>query len=79
MTRTLVQHLHDHEVFILCEVYPLIMGYARRSETPNEMVIVTTFLHLAAMLKNFGLSYETLLEAVDALPLTMYQAPWGCH
>lgn len=79
MTSTLVKHLHDHEAFILCELYPLMMGHARISQTPNEMVVLTTFLHLAAMLRNFGLSCDTLLEAVDAMPLTMYQAPWGCH
>lgn len=79
MTSTLVKHLHDHEAFILCELYPLMMGHARRSQTPNEMVVLTTFLHLAAMLRNLGLSCDTLLEAIDALPLTMYHAPWGCH
>ena len=79
MTATLGQHLQDHEAFILSELYPLIMSYARITETPNEIVIVTAFLHLAAMLKNRGLGCDTLLEAVNATPLAMYQAPWGPH
>ena len=79
MTTSLGQRLQDHEAFILGELFPLIMGYARASQTPNEIVIVTAFLHLAAMLKNWGLGCDTLLEAVDAMPLAMYQAPWGFH
>lgn len=79
MTTSLGQHLQDHEAFILGELFPLIMGYARVTQTPNEVVTVTAFLHLAAMLKNWGLSCDTLLTAVDAMPLTMYHAPWGVH
>ncbi len=79
MTASIGQRLQDHEAFILGELFPLIMSYARISQTPNEVVIVTAFLHLAAMLKNFGLSCDTLLEAIDVTSLAMYHAPWGAH
>lgn len=79
MTTSLEQRLQDHEAFILGELFPLIMGYARATQTPNEVVIVTAFLHLAAMLQNVGLSCDTLLEAIDATSLAMYHAPWGRH
>ncbi len=71
--------IQDHEEFILCELFPLIMGHARTTQTPNEVVIVTAFLHLAAMLQNIGLSCGTLLECLDAAPLAMYNAPKGFH
>ncbi|WP_278361551.1 hypothetical protein [Stutzerimonas kunmingensis] len=71
--------IQDHEAFVLCELFPLIMGYARTSGTPNEIVLVAAFMHLGAMLKNMGLSGGTLLECIDAAPLAMYNAPMGVH
>ncbi len=71
--------IQDHEAFVLCELFPLIMGYARTSGTPNEIVLVAAFMHLGAMLKNMGLSGGTLLECIDATPLAMYNAPMGVH
>ena len=71
--------IQDHEAFVLCELFPLIMGYARTSGTPNEIVLVAAFMHLGAMLKNMGLSGGTLLECIDAAPLAMYNAPMRVH
>lgn len=79
MTARIGQRLQDHEAFILGELFPLIIGYARACQTPNEVVIVSAFLHLAAMLQNVGLSCDTLLEAIDATSLAMYHASWGVH
>ena len=73
------RRIQDHEEFILCELFPLIMGHARASGTPSEIILVTAFLHLGAILKNKGLSCGTLLECLDAAPLAMYQAPTGFH
>lgn len=77
MTTSLGQRLQDHEVFILGELFPLIMSYARTIQPPNEVVIVSALLHLAAILKNFGLRFDTLLEAIDATSLAMYHALRG--
>lgn len=38
MTASIGQRLQDHEAFILGELFPLIMSYARISQTPNEVV-----------------------------------------
>ncbi len=70
-------HVEDHEQFILEQLIPLIVGYARASGTPSEVVALSSFLSLSTVLQAKGLSRATLITAIDASRLPIHAAPEG--
>lgn len=72
--------VEDHEPFIFDQLLPLIVGYARASNTPSEVVALASFLSLATILQAKGLSRDTLLQCIDGARLpTIHEAPEGLH
>lgn len=70
-------HIDDHHQFITEQLLPLIVGYARKSSTPSDVVVLASFLSLSTILQARGLSRATLISAVDASRLPIYAAPEG--
>ena len=80
MTTYTGNRAEDHEGFILDELLPRIVVYARASSTPSEVVALACFLGLATILQAKGLGRDTLLKALDASRLpTIHEAPEGLH
>jgi hypothetical protein len=71
--------VQDHEHFLMEELLPNIVGYAGRSDTPPEVVVMAAFLSLATILQSKGLARETLMKAIDAAALQAGESEWGTH
>ena len=72
--------VEDHQDFIFDQLLPLIVGHARASNTPTEVITLASFLSLATILQAKGLSRETLPQCIDAARLpTIHEAPEGLH
>lgn len=80
MTTYTGHRVEDHEDFILDTVLPLIVGHARVSNTPSEVVALACFLSLATILQAKGLSRDALMQCIDGARLpTIHEAPEGLH
>ena len=78
MTTYTGHRVEDHEDFILDTVLPLIVGRARASSTPSEVVALACFLSLATILQAKGLGRDTLMQCIDGARLpTIHEAPEG--
>ncbi len=77
MTACTGHRVEDHEGFILDTLLPLIIGYARTSNTPSEVVAMAVWLCLSTILQVKGLGRDTLLKALDAALLDVHEAPEG--
>ncbi|WP_226506448.1 hypothetical protein [Pseudomonas sp. MWU16-30317] len=66
MTSYAGHSVQDHSDFICNELLPNLVAYANSRLAPAEVVVMTTFLNLAAILQHKGLSRETLINAIDA-------------
>lgn len=72
--------VEDHEAFILDVLLPQIVGHARASHTPTEVVALASFLSLATILQAKGLSRASLMQCIDGARLpTIHEAPEGLH
>jgi hypothetical protein len=71
--------IEDHEPFILDQLLPLIVGYARDSDTPSEVVVFACWLYLSNILQVQGLKRETLIKGLDATRPGVHEAPEGLH
>ncbi|MCY1369176.1 hypothetical protein D9M69_561970 [compost metagenome] len=71
--------VEDHEPFILDQLLPLIVSYARDSDTPSEVVVFACWLYLSNILQVQGLGRETLIKGVDATRPDVHKAPEGLH
>ncbi|PNF71624.1 hypothetical protein CXK96_16860 [Stutzerimonas stutzeri] len=67
----------DHEQFILDQLLPLIVGYARTSGAQSEVVALCSFMSLSTVLQAKGMDRATLVAAIDASRLQMHDAPEG--
>ncbi|MCL7462207.1 hypothetical protein [Pseudomonas sp. NW5] len=79
MTTYTTHRVEDHEPFIFEQLLPLIVGYARASNTPSEVVTMAAWLCLSTILQAKGLGRDTLLKALDAARLDVHEAPEGLH
>ncbi|WP_455229838.1 hypothetical protein [Geopseudomonas aromaticivorans] len=78
MTTYTGHRVEDHEAFILDTLLPGIVGYARTSGTPSEVVVMACWMSLSTILQTKGLSRDTLMRAIDASRLpTIHEAPEG--
>ncbi len=77
MTTYTGHRVEDHEAFILDGLLPQIADYARASETPIEVVVLSVWLALSTILQHKGLGRDTLLKALDAARLDVHEAPEG--
>lgn len=78
MTTYTAHRVEDHEGFILDELLPRIVVYARASNTPSEVVALACFLSLATILQAKGLGRDTLMQCIDSARLpTIHEAPEG--
>ncbi|MGP3792518.1 hypothetical protein [Pseudomonas sp. B392_1p] len=75
MTNYAKHRVEDHEAFILDELLPHIIGYARASNTPTEVVAMACFLSLATILQAKGLSRESLRQCINGARLPIHDAP----
>ncbi|MCY1546950.1 hypothetical protein D9M68_829800 [compost metagenome] len=71
--------IEDHEAFIFDQLLPLIVGYARDSGTPSEVVVFACWLYLSNILQAQGLGRETLIKGLDATRPDVHEAPEGLH
>ena len=72
--------VEDHEAFIFNSLLPLIINYARASNTPPEVVAMASFLSLATILQTKGMSRASLMQCIDGARLsTPLEAPEGLH
>ncbi len=80
MTTDTAHRVEVHEDFCLDAVLPLIVGHARASNTPSEVVALACFLSLATILQAKGLGRDTLMQCIDGARLpTIHEAPEGLH
>lgn len=70
-------HFQDHETFILDQLLPLIIGYARTSGTPSDVIVLASFLSLSTILQAKGFGRATLMAAIDGSRLPIHDAPEG--
>ena len=75
MTTYTGHRAEDHEGFILDELLPRIVVYARASSTPSEVVALACFLSLATILQAKGLSRESLRQCINGARLPIHDAP----
>lgn len=70
--------VEDHEAFLCDQLLPLIVGYARSSNTPSDVVAMACFLTLATVLESKGLPREALAHCIKRAVLTpTHEAPRG--
>ena len=67
--------VEDHQDFILDHLLPSIVGYARDSGTPTEVVAFAAFLSLATVLHGKGVPRATIVAALDAARVPTHLAP----
>ena len=77
MTAYAGHRVEDHEDFILGILLPGIVGHARASGTPTEVVVMACWMSLSTILQTKGLSRDTLMRAIDASRMDVHQAPEG--
>lgn len=77
MTTYAEHRVEDHEQFIFDQLLPLIVGYARASNTPSEVVALASYMCLVTVLQSKGLSRETMIQAIDGSLLPIHEAPEG--
>ncbi|WP_312477621.1 hypothetical protein [Stutzerimonas nitrititolerans] len=70
----------DHYAFIFSQLFPLIIGYTRASNTPSEVVVLVCFPSLTKVLQAKILCHDTLPQCIDgARQPTIHEAPEGLH
>ncbi|WP_417539754.1 hypothetical protein [Marinobacter sp.] len=80
MTASTKRIISAHEAFVLDQLMPLILGYARTHHIPLELVALPAFLSLATVLKAQGARRQSLIQAVDSACLPMiHKAAEGLH
>lgn len=79
MANYTAHRVEDHEPFIFDQLLPLIVSYARTSDTPSEVVVMAAWLSLTTILQAKGLSRDTLTKALDAARLNIHDAPETFH
>ncbi|GLK90044.1 hypothetical protein [Pseudomonas turukhanskensis] len=67
--------VEDHQDFIFNQLLPSIVGYARDSGTPSEVVAFASFLSLATILHSKGVPRATIIAAMDAARVPTHLAP----
>lgn len=78
MSNYIKPRAEDHERFLCDELLPLLDSYAKASKTPTWEVEVVSFLTLAAVLNDKGLSARTLVQCIDdSIVRTSHKAPEG--
>ena len=55
-----------HEVFVLGDLLPLVVGHAKAEGHPTEMVALACFLSLSTVLQAKGIPRETLVQGITA-------------
>ncbi len=72
------QHkLEDHTSFLMDDLVPAIVGYADHKGVPVEIVAFAVFMAAAAMITSAGVSRETIIKAVNAMKVQVYDTPEG--
>ena len=55
-----------HEVFVLGDLLPLVVGHAKAEGHPTEMVALACFLSLSTVLQAKGITREALVQGITA-------------
>lgn len=71
--------IEEHQEFILDQLIPLIVGYARTSGSQSKVVVLASFFSLVKILQAEGMQRSALIQAVDAVSLSEPKAPEVLH
>ena len=69
--------MESHEQFILDELLPLVVGYAKRNGHPTEAVALASFLALSTVLQSKGATLANLTASIGASSMNIHNAPEG--
>lgn len=69
--------MEAHEQFLLHELLPLVVGYAKRNGYPTEATALASFSALATILQSKGASRASLIASIDASRMETHDAPEG--
>lgn len=73
------QGIEDHQQFVLDKLIPLIVGHARTSNTPSQVVAMKAFIALATILQCEGLERNALVNVIDTARLPQHVMPTVLH
>ncbi|MNG29592.1 hypothetical protein D3C84_1150510 [compost metagenome] len=71
--------IEEHQEFVLDQLIPLIVGYARTSGSQSKVVVLASFFALVTILHAEGMQRSALIQAVDAASLSEPKAPEVLH
>ena len=69
--------MESHEQFILDELVPLVVGYAKRNGHPTEAAALASFLALSTVLQSKGATLANLTASIGASRMDIHSAPEG--
>ena len=69
-------NMETHEQFLLNELLPLVIGYAKRNGHPTAAAALASFLALSTILQDKGFTRADLIAALDP-SRAIHDAPEG--
>lgn len=69
--------METHEQFLLDELLPLVVGYAKRNGHPTEAAALASFLALSTVLQSKGATLANLTASIGASRMDIHHAPEG--
>ena len=70
-------NMETHEQFLLDELLPLVVGYAKRNGHPTEAAALASFLALSTVLQSKGATLANLTASIEASRMDIHAAPEG--
>ncbi|MBA1238722.1 hypothetical protein G7015_09565 [Pseudomonas kunmingensis] len=68
-------NIETHEQFLLSELLPLVIGYAKGNRHPSSAAALASFITLSTVLQSEGFTRNSLIASIDASRMDIHNAP----